>query len=196
MIRTNSLRVHLLVLLYDSFRSGLSHAESGRMHGVGPGTSSYATKWCRRTHPKAEAFVSRQNQRGLHYYRAMITRDIRESLSLQESCSRHGCSPRTYRLWEYAYYSGLMDRRESELTGEPPRKQEPEMTETRRKRLTRVTDLEKELESALAENEYLRCENAYLKKRWSWRGGPCPCRISGMGEVGDDGVHPPPGVPP
>jgi regulator of replication initiation timing len=65
-----------------------------------------------------------------------------------------------------------MDRRESELTGEPPRKQEPEMTETRRKRLTRVTDLEKELESALAENEYLRCENAYLKKKMELEGRP------------------------
>ena len=180
MIKSNSLRVHLLVLLYDTFRSGLSHAESGRIHGVSPRTSNYASKWCRRTHPKAESFVSRQSLRDLHYYRTMITRDIRESLSLQESCSRHGCRPQTYRMWEYAYYSGLMDRRESELTGQQPQKQEPEMTDTGRKRLAHAADLEKELEAARAENEYLRCENAYLKKRWSWRGGPYPCRISGM----------------
>ena len=30
MVKSNSLRVHLLVLLYDSFKSGLSHAESAR----------------------------------------------------------------------------------------------------------------------------------------------------------------------
>ena len=73
MIKSNSLRVHLLVLLYDTFRSGLSHAESGRIHGVSPRTSNYASKWCRRTHPKAESFVSRQSLRDLHYYRTMIS---------------------------------------------------------------------------------------------------------------------------
>ena len=41
MIKSNSLRVHLLVLLYDSFKSGLSHAESARIHGVGVSTSRY-----------------------------------------------------------------------------------------------------------------------------------------------------------
>ena len=172
MIKSNSLRVHLLVLLYDTFRSGLSHAESGRIHGVSPRTSNYASKWCRRTHPKAESFVSRQSLRDLHYYRTMITRDIRESLSLQESCSRHGCRPQTYRMWEYAYYSGLMDRRESELPGRQPQKQEPEMTDTGRKRLAHAADLEKELEAARAENEYLRCENAYLKKKMELDGRP------------------------
>ena len=48
MVNSNSLRVHLLVLLYDSFNSGLSHAESARIHGVGVSTSRYAAKWCRR----------------------------------------------------------------------------------------------------------------------------------------------------
>lgn len=168
----NLLRVHLMVLLYDSFRSGLSHEESARMHGVGINTSKHAVRWCRKTHPKAESFVSRQDLRNLHYYRTMIVRDIRESLSLQESCARHGCSPRTYRLWEYSYYSGLMDIRERELTGNPPQRQRTEMTQTRRKRLTQVSDLEKELEAARAENEYLRCENAYLKKKMELEGRP------------------------
>lgn len=167
-----------MVLLYDSFKSGLSHVECARMHGVGINTSKHAGRWCRKTHPKAESFVSRQDLRNLHYYRTMIVRDIRESLSLQESCARHGCAPRTYRLWEYAYYSGLMDSRERELTGNAPQRQRTEMTQTRRKRLTQASDLEKELEAALAENEYLRCENAYLKKRWNWKGGRCACRIS------------------
>ena len=45
MVNSNSLRVHLLVLLYDSFNSGLSHAESARIHGVGVSTSRYAAKW-------------------------------------------------------------------------------------------------------------------------------------------------------
>jgi hypothetical protein len=75
-------------------------------------------------------------------------------------------------MWEYAYYSGLMDRRESELTGQQPQKQEPEMTDTGRKRLAHAADLEKELEAARAENEYLRCENAYLKKKMELEGRP------------------------
>ena len=123
MVKSNSLRVHLMVLLYDSFNSGLSHAESARIHGVGVSTSRYAARWCRRIHSAAESFVSRQGLNDLHYYRTMIARDIRESLSLQEGCARHGCPPRTYRMWEYAYYSGLLDRRESELTGRQPQKE-------------------------------------------------------------------------
>ena len=107
MVKSNSLRVHLMMMLYDSFNSGLSHAESARIHGVGVSTSRYAARWCRRIHSAAESFVSRQGLNDLHYYRTMIARDIRESLSLQESCARHGCPPRTYRMWEYAYYSGL-----------------------------------------------------------------------------------------
>lgn len=165
MVKSNSLRVHLMVLLYDSFNSGLSHAESARIHGVGVSTSRYAARWCRRIHSAAESFVSRQGLNDLHYYRTMIARDIRESLSLQEGCARHGCPPRTYRMWEYAYYSGLLDRRESELTGRQPQKKGTEMAETTRKRAARAADLEKELEAARAENEYLRCENAYLKKK-------------------------------
>ena len=102
----------------------------------------------------------------------MIARDIRESLSLQEGCARHGCPPRTYRMWEYAYYSGLLDRRESELTGRQPQKKGTEMAETTRKRAARAADLEKELEAARAENEYLRCENAYLKKKMELEGRP------------------------
>ena len=183
MVNSNSLRVHLLVLLYDSFNSGLSHAESARIHGVGVSTSRYAAKWCRRIHSEAESFVSseaesfvsRQGPNDLHYYRTMIARDIRESLSLQESCARHGCPPRTYRMWEYAYYSGLLERRESELTGRQPQKKETGMTgmtETARKRAARAADLEKELEAARAENEYLRCENAYLKKKLELEGRP------------------------
>ena len=175
MVNSNSLRVHLLVLLYDSFNSGLSHAESARIHGVGVSTSRYAAKWCRRIHSEAESFVSRQGLNDLHYYRTMIARDIRESISLQESCARHGCPPRTYRMWEYAYYSGLLERRESELTGRQPQKKVTEMTgmtETARKRAARAADLEKALEAARAENEYLRCENAYLKKKLELEGRP------------------------
>ena len=48
MVNSNSLRVHLPVLPNDSFDSGLSHAESARIHGVGVSTSKYAAKWCRR----------------------------------------------------------------------------------------------------------------------------------------------------
>lgn len=173
MVKSNSLRVHLMVLLYDSFNSGLSHAESARIHGVGvSSTSRYAARWCRRIHSAAESFVSRQGLNDLHYYRTMIARDIRESLSLQEGCARHGCPPRTYRMWEYAYYSGLLDRRESELTGRQPQKKGTEMAETTRKRAARAADLEKELEAARAENEYLRCENAYLKKKMELEGRP------------------------
>ena len=58
------------------------------LYGVSRRTSEHASVWCRRIHPKAESFVSRQNVTDLHYYRAMIARDIRESLSLQESCAR------------------------------------------------------------------------------------------------------------
>ena len=161
MVKSNSLRVHLMVLLYDSFNSGLSHAESARIHGVGVSTSRYAARWCRRIHSAAESFVSRQGLNDLHYYRTMIARDIRESLSLQEGCARHGCPPRT-----------LLDRRESELTGRQPQKEVTEMAETTRKRAARAADLEKELEAARAENEYLRCENAYLKKKMELEGRP------------------------
>ena len=172
MRRSNTLRVHLLVLLYDSFKSGLSHKECGMLYGVSRRTSEHASVWCRRIHPKAESFVSRQNVTDLHYYRAMIARDIRESLSLQESCARHHCSPQAYRMWEYAYYSGLMEMRESELTGRAPQTRETEMSETTIKRPTPASELEKELEAALAENEYLRCENAYLKKKMELEGRP------------------------
>ena len=48
MVKSNSIRVHLPVLPNDSFDSGLSHAESARIHGVGVSTSRYASKWCRR----------------------------------------------------------------------------------------------------------------------------------------------------
>ena len=59
MVKSNSLRVHLMVLLYDSFNSGLSHAESARIHGVGVSTSSYAARWCCRIHSAAGSFVPR-----------------------------------------------------------------------------------------------------------------------------------------
>ena len=110
MVKSNSLRVHLMVLLYDSFNSGLSHAESARIHGVGVSTSRYAARWCRRIHSAAESFVSRQGLNDLHYYRTMIARDIRESLSLQESCARHGCPPSSCRCgWSPA--TGSRSRR-------------------------------------------------------------------------------------
>ena len=170
MVKSNSLRVHLMVLLYDSFNSGLSHAESARIHGVGvSSTSRYAARWCRRIHSAAESFVSRQGLNDLHYYRTMIARDIRESLSLQEGCARHGCPASTYRMWEYAYYSGLMDARESELTGRPLEKVSiMGKTEKSMKSLEGLSSsavLEEALAAMRAENECLRCENAYLKKR-------------------------------
>ena len=93
-----SYRVKELVLLKESYEGGLSHRESCLVHGVSYNTSRYAVYWCRRMHPRAEAFVSRQNLSALRSYRRMILRDIRESLSLQESCARHGCPASTY-LW-------------------------------------------------------------------------------------------------
>ena len=114
-----SYRVKELVLLKENYESSLSHRESCLVHGVNYSTSRYAVYWCRRMHPRAEAFVSRQNLSALRSYRRMILRDIRESLSLQEICARYDCPASTYRMWEYAYYSGLMDARESDLMGRP-----------------------------------------------------------------------------
>lgn len=97
-------RVEVQVLLNESHESGLSYRETSVLHGVNIRTGMYAVSWCRRMHPRAEAFVSGQNLSALRSYRQMILRDIRESLSLQESGARHGCPASTYRMWEYAYY--------------------------------------------------------------------------------------------
>ena len=51
-----------------------------------------------------------------------------------------------------------------------PEEAEKEMAERKRKATT-LTELERALEAARAENEYLRCENAYLKKK-DGAGGP------------------------
>lgn len=171
-----SYRVKELVLLKESYEGGLSHRESCLVHGVSYNTSRYALYWCRRMHPRAEAFVSGQNLSSLRSYRRMILRDIRESLSLQESCARHGCPASTYRMWEYAYYSGLMDARESELTGRPLEKASiMGKTEKSMKSLEGLSSsavLEEALAAMRAENEYLRCENAYLKKKMELEGRP------------------------
>ena len=167
-------RVEELVLLKESH--DLSYRETCQLHGVSIRTGKYAESWCRRMHPRAEAFVSGKNLSALRSYRRMILRDIRESLSLQESCARHGCPASTYRMWEYAYYSGLMDARESELTGRPLEKA-PIMGKTEKsikslEGLSSSAGLEKALEAMRAENEYLRCENAYLKKKMELEGRP------------------------
>ena len=86
-----SRRVEELVFLKESHERGLSYRETGLLHGASIRTGKYAESWCRRMHPRAEAFVSRKNLSVLRSYRRMILRDIRESLSLQESCARHGC---------------------------------------------------------------------------------------------------------
>ena len=52
-----SYRVKELVLLKESYEGGLSHRESCLVHGVSYNTSRYALYWCRRMHPRAEAFV-------------------------------------------------------------------------------------------------------------------------------------------
>ena len=169
-------RVKELVLLKECHESGLSYRETGLLHGVSSRTGMYAVSWCRRMHPRAEAFVSGQNLSALRSYRRMILRDIRESLSLQESCARHGCPASTYRMWEYAYYSGLMDVRESELTGRPLEKVSiMGKTEKSMKSLEGLSSsavLEEALAAMRAENEYLRCENAYLKKKMELEGRP------------------------
>lgn len=159
-------RVHELVLIHDSYKSGLSHSECGLIHGVSKRTSAYAIRWCEKTRPLAEAFVSRQNVSSLRYYLKILRQDTGESLSLQEGCRRHGCTPRTYRIWEYAYYSGLIGSRLAERTGKSlPIKQDIHMTGQSKDRKAAMASLEKELESLRRENEYLRCENEYLKKK-------------------------------
>ena len=146
-----SYRVKELVLLKESYEGGLSHRESCLVHGVSYNTSRYALYWCRRMHPRAEAFVSRQNLSSLRSYRRMILRDIRESLSLQESCARHGCPASTYRI----SIMGKTEKSMKSLEG-----------------LSSSAVLEEALAAMRAENEYLRCENAYLKKKMELEGRP------------------------
>lgn len=81
------------------------------------------------------------------------------AMDLEESCARHGCPASTYRMWEYAYYSGLMNARESELTGRPLEKAsimgKTEKSIKSLEGLSSSAGLEEALEAMRVENEYL-----------------------------------------
>ena len=162
MKKENILSARLLVELDRGHRTGLTHAENGRLHGVSQRTSTYAQEWCKKMRSAAESYLKVQTERNVRTYRAELLLDSTESLSLQEGCARHGWPREKYRL---------LERRERELSGRGPKETETDMSERKRKAST-LTDLEKELEAARAENEYLRCENAYLKKKLELEGRP------------------------
>ena len=46
--KENSLSARLLVELDRGHRTGLTHAENGRLHGVSQRTSTYAQEWCKK----------------------------------------------------------------------------------------------------------------------------------------------------
>ena len=193
MEKGKSLSVGLLVELAEGRRQGLTHEENARLHGVAYSTSKYAQRWCEKMRRTAEAYLKTQSLRSIRTYRSELSLDVAESLSLQEGCASHGWTPGKYRMLEYACRSGLLERLERELSGRGPDEAEKEMAERRRKATT-LTELERALEAARAENEYLRCENAYLKKRWSWRAVRCPLRGAGVGAVGEGGEGAPRGA--
>ena len=171
MKKENILSARLLVELDRGHRTGLTHAENGRLHGVSQRTSTYAQEWCKKMRSAAESYLKVQTERNVRTYRAELLLDSTESLSLQEGCARHGWTREKYRLLEYAYHSGLLERRERELSGRGPKETETDMSERKRKAST-LTELERALEAARAENEYRRCENAYLKKKLELEGRP------------------------
>lgn len=166
-------RVHFLVQIRDTRESGCSYRRTAQIHGVSFNTVRHACHWCESVHAKALGFLSRQSLTDIRSYRRMLLRDIMESLSLQESCTRHGCPAQTYRMWEYAYHSGLMEARERELSGvHPSRTEDMEKKDLRLQRTLSACELEAALKAVQAENEYLRCENAYLKKKMELEGRP------------------------
>ena len=173
MEKGKSLSVELLVKLAEGRRQGLTHEENARLHGVAYSTSKYAQRWCEKMWRTAEAYLKTQSLRSIRTYRSELSLDVAESLSLQEGCASHGWTPGKYRMLEYACRSGLLERLERELSGRGPDEAEKEMAERKRKATT-LTELERALEAAWAENEYLRCENAYLKKKMELEGRPVP----------------------
>ena len=48
MKKENSLSARLLVELDRGHRTGLTHAENGRLHGVSQRTSAYVQEWCKK----------------------------------------------------------------------------------------------------------------------------------------------------
>jgi transposase len=103
--------------------------------------------------------------RKYQYYELSFKLDViqtieKELLSLREACARFDVpSESTIKSWQRAYESGGIEGLKNKPKGRPPKMKPPIKRKARKssKPLTREEEL-------LEENEYLRAENALLKK--------------------------------